>query len=87
MLLKTEIFVYSEDAARLEELGIEINQKDWELQKVVFNLGKELEFFTRCAEIEVDGKLLTSLYLTDLEKPVIVNKEYEEFIKILGFNK
>jgi hypothetical protein len=87
MLLKTEIFVYSEEAVQLEKLGVETNEQDWELQNVVFNLGKELEFFTRCAEIEVKGKLLTSLYLSDLEDPVIINKEFEEFIKILGFNK
>jgi len=87
MLLKTEIYVYTDEAVQLEELGVKTNEQDWELQKVVFNLGKDLEFFVRCAEIEIDGQLLTSLYLTDLEEPVIINKEFEEFIKILGFNK
>lgn len=90
MLLKTEVLVAHERdtelAEQFERMGLPAPESDeYELCPVIFNLGKDLEFFIKAQEVEFNGQKLTGLLLDGNESMIVVNINFLTFSKKLGF--
>ena len=69
--------------SQFESMGIKPPDSDeYELCPVMFNLGKDLEFFIKAQEIEFAGEKLTGLLLEGEENMVIINMTFEKFAEL-----